>query len=248
MTKKQVLTPLLLLVAALAIAIGLIKFPTTQQHTQAHPQPPRVNTLIVHLEDVTPVIESQGRTTADTTQLISEVSGSVISLSSRFVSGGVFKQGDELLTIEPLNYQLQRAQAQATRFSAQTRLLEEQARAKTEKDNWLKSGKALSQAPALLIRTPYVNQAKAVFEAATFEVEKADMLLARTTVRAPYDGLVSRKEVGLGQHVSVGSPLGRVFSSQYGEVRLALSARQLSLLETPTFGALQSLDASPALL
>jgi multidrug efflux pump subunit AcrA (membrane-fusion protein) len=52
-------------------------------------------------------------------------------------------------------------------------------------------------------------------------------------LRAPFDGRVRRRTVGLGQSVGPGTPLGTVFAIEYAEVRLPIAARDMAFQTLP---------------
>lgn len=74
-------------------------------------------------------------------------------------------------------------------------------------------------------------RARLAAEEAALKLEK--QRLGREQLRAPFDGRVLSKSVGLGQQVSPASVLGEVISVDYAEVRLPLARRDLRYLELP---------------
>jgi RND family efflux transporter MFP subunit len=64
-------------------------------------------------------------------------------------------------------------------------------------------------------------------------LEKANLDLSRTLIRAPYAGMVREKRVDLGQYVTIGTQLGAIFSIDIAEIRLPLSLNQLAFLDLP---------------
>ncbi len=57
--------------------------------------------------------------------------------------------------------------------------------------------------------------------------------LSRTIIKAPYSGRIFQKNVGIGQFVSMGSTLGKIYSTDYAEVDLPLSLPRYELLGLP---------------
>ncbi len=57
--------------------------------------------------------------------------------------------------------------------------------------------------------------------------------LSRTTIKAPYSGRIFQKSVDIGQFVSMGSALGKIYSTDYAEVDLPLSLQRYELLGLP---------------
>lgn len=74
-------------------------------------------------------------------------------------------------------------------------------------------------------------RARLAAEEAALKLEKQN--LGREQLRAPFDGRVVAKQVGLGQQVSPATVIGEVISVDYAEVRLPLARRDLSFLKLP---------------
>ena len=74
-------------------------------------------------------------------------------------------------------------------------------------------------------------RARLAAEEAALKLEKQK--LGREQLRAPFDGRVVVKSIGLGQQVSAATVLGEVISVDYAEVRLPLARRDLRYLKLP---------------
>lgn len=228
--------PFLIVIGAIVIALIL---------NQLKPEPTKaplpeaalaVNTEIVFSTDVVLDVESQGTVKARTqTQLVSEVTGVVLEVSDQYVVGGVFDAGDILMRLDPTDYEVTLQRAQAQLISRQALLELEKARAAQASKEWEMTGRPRSEAPLLAIRQPYLAEAEANILQAKAEVKQAQRKLDRTTIRAPYDGMVSAKNVDVGQYVTVGSRLGETFAIDFAEVRLPLTEKDLSKMEPLTF-------------
>ena len=62
------------------------------------------------------------------------------------------------------------------------------------------------------------------------ELERAQRDLARTEIRAPYDGMVRSRMANLGQFISRGSQLGTILGTEVAEVRLPLTDTDFGFL------------------
>ena len=191
-----------------------------------------VKTQKVQATQVSLAVESQGSVLPRTrTSLISEVSGAVLEVSPQFIVGGRFEQGDTLLRLDPTDYEVALQRAEARLISVNAQLTFEQARATQAKKEWAMTGRPASEAPILALREPYLAEARANVLQAEAEVKQAQQKLRRTTIRAPYAGIVSAKSVDVGQYVTVGTPLGNTFAIDFVEVRLPLTDKDLSMME-----------------
>ena len=192
-----------------------------------------VKTVILHRAQAVLSIESQGTVAARTrTALISEVSGRVLKVSRNFVVGGTFNKGDLLLELDPTDYEVALEQANANLISMNAQLTFEQARAVQAEKEWGLTGRPTEEAPLLALRKPYLEEARANVLQAEAEVKQAKLKLSRASIRAPYTGMVAAKAVDVGQYVAVGAPLGETFAIDFAEVRLPLTKRDLSMMNS----------------
>jgi RND family efflux transporter MFP subunit len=225
------LLPVAVILAALFAARAIIS-----SKPEAGRQPPPAPVLAVEATRVQPV-EFQVFVTADGTvqprtmsTLIPEVPGRVIEVSSSFREGGFFERGDVLLRIEPRDYELALSSAEAQVAQASAALEQELALAEVVKNDWKQLGKT---APDLGLRKPQIAAARAALLSAESQLERAKVDLARTRIRAPYAGRVLEQNVDIGQFVTVGTALAKVYAVDYVEIRLPLSNRQLEFVDLP---------------
>ena len=62
-------------------------------------------------------------------------------------------------------------------------------------------------------------------------LEKAERDLARTKIKAPYDGRVRSTATDLGSYVTIGTPLAELFGTEILEVRLPVSQGDYGFLD-----------------
>lgn len=176
-----------------------------------------VDVLPLEASTVSFSIQSQGNVRPRTeTVLSAEVSGSIVGISPKFVAGGVFRKGEELLRIDPTNYVAAVDQAQAVLLQRQI----EYDGAVKLKDKGFRADAEMASAAAALAT------AKA-------DLTRARRSLERTRIRLPYAGMVRSKEADLGQYVNIGSRLGVTFATDYAEVRLPLTDQDLAFIQLP---------------
>lgn len=75
-----------------------------------------------------------------------------------------------------------------------------------------------------------INTAKVRIKTAEVAIEKAEYDLKSTTIRAPFNAIVTSKSVGIGSYVNAGADLGEIRSSDSVEITLALSSAQAGQL------------------
>jgi RND family efflux transporter MFP subunit len=172
-------------------------------------------------------IRSQGTVWPGTETILSaEVSGTITSISPKFVAGGVFDKNEVLMRIDPTNSDV--AVKQATALVKQRQI--EFDGAKQLRSQGYRAEAELASAAAAL----------ATAEA---DLVRARRNLERTYIRLPYAGIVRAKEADLGRFVSPGARLGTVFSTDYAEVRLPLTDTDLAFVDLPTTRAASSAEA-----
>jgi RND family efflux transporter MFP subunit len=221
-------------VLVLGLGIGAVfLLKSTAPVPEAEESAPRATTVYTHLaerSDTTLDIQTQGEVRARTAiDLTAQVGGRVIAVSPEYVEGGSFDSDTVLLQIDDSNYRLALREAEATVASAE--LSVEQALADAEVAH--KQLRNEANASDLALKKPQIAEAKARREAARAGLDLARLNLERTRVRLPFDGRVSSTAVHIGEVVSMGSTLGRVFSTDRVQIRLPLNNKQLAALGLP---------------
>jgi RND family efflux transporter MFP subunit len=205
-------------------AIGLTKMKPPPESKDIAEATPLVEVL--PLENITAsfVIASQGTVRPRTeTVLSAEVSGSIVSISPKFIAGGIFAKGEELLRIDPTNYAAAVDQAEATVIQRQIEF----------------DGAKKLRSQGYRAESEYAS-AVAALAAAAADLVKAERNFERTHIRLPYAGMVRAKEADLGQYVNTGTRLGVTFATDYAEVRLPLTDRDLAFIDLPDAAAISS--------
>ena len=181
--------------------------------------PPTVFFTVADSSSVTLDVSAQGEVRPRTDiALTAQVSGQVVSTSNAFVNGGAFDKGDVLIRIEDAPYR-------ATAAAAKARLAQEEAEAALARTDYEDLGRD-EDPTALALRMPQLEQARAEYRAAQLNLD-------RTTIRAPFKGRVRERIAGVGQYVSPGAQLGRIFSTDVAEIRFALTDNDLAKLGLP---------------
>lgn len=227
-----VLIPILILVGFFIATSIIIQSNKKPKEKRSPWKPLAVLALPAVQDDVQLQVRTQGEAKPRTEiDLVPEVSGKVISVSPKFVSGGVFNKGDVLYQLDRTDYNVGVIRAEAAVARAKQVLVREQAEAEIAKREWEDLGRG---APSdLTLRKPQLAEAQASLQSAEADLQNAKTQLYRTAVRAPFNGRVKQKNSGLGQYVSPGTRLGTIFSSDVMEVRLPLSDDDLAKVNLP---------------
>ena len=194
---------------------------------------PNVEVVVAKSKPITLEVASQGTVQARTeTTLVAEVSGRIESISPALFSGGFFEKGDVLVTIDPIDYIANLANAQSRVAEARLALEQEEAAAAQARQDWEELGRG--EATPLVLREPQLEKARANLEAARSALKIAQRDLERTTVKAPYSGRAREKLVDVGQIVNARtSILARIYSVDIAEIRLPVSLAETQFIDMP---------------
>ncbi len=223
-----------LTVGILAIGVGvsakLISSAPKADRERAPQALPVVEVIEVARADFPVRVHSQGTVEPLTESvLVSQVSGRIVETGPAFRVGGFFAKGELLLRMEPTDYETAIVVAEAEVARRRLELEEERARAAQAEEEWA-SITPQREARALHLRKPQVASAEAALRAAEASLAQARLNLQRTRIVAPYAGRVLEQNADLGQFVGVGTPLGKIFSTDAAQIRLPLTDEQQALL------------------
>jgi RND family efflux transporter MFP subunit len=241
---KKILLPLAIIVGAVLLSSIMFKLKPAPAVLESPEISVAVKTLVLEKTATQLTIKSQGTVLPRTrSALISEVSGAVLEVSPQFVVGGVFQAGDLLMQLDPTDYQVALQRAQARLISMNAQLSFERARSAQAEKEWAMTGRPATEAPLLALRKPYLAEAQANVLQAEAEVKQAQQKLDKTSIRAPYAGMVAEKSADIGQFVTLGSKLGEIFAIDYAEVRLPMTKRDISKMDFAVMAGGQSRPA-----
>ena len=229
--KARYILPILLVVTALAVAVVLIGTGGQLSPSQPEAVPIAVRVVQVNPGAVQLQVHAQGTVEPRTeTELVPEVFGNVVWISPNLVSGGYFEAGEPLLRIDDRDHRAaaQRAQASLTRAQAEFEL----AQAELTRSEDLQERQLISRAD-LDTKLRSARVAQATLQDAELVLDTARRDLTRTTLAAPFDGLVRSEQVDVGQFISRGTSIASVYAVDYVEVRLPIADQQLAYLNVP---------------
>ncbi len=228
---RTLLIPLGILTAFIFGAATLMATAPTLTPEAVKPAPLNVRVINAEPQKLTLTVSSQGTVKPlIESQLIPEVSGKIEWMSDNLIVGGFFNKGEELARVDSLDYEtaLSRAEAALLRTEAELEHSKfELMRMRSLEERKLASRSNLENA----LRIYRVNTAAQLDAAAN--LKQAQENLKRTTLVAPFTGLVRAKSVDIGQFVARGQPIATVYANSSVEVRLPVADRQLAFLDIP---------------
>lgn len=207
---------------AMPVLLGLVVTLAGCKEKPAASAPPAAEVRVAPpvSRPVTRYLELTGQTAAaKRVDLVARVSGTLTEI--RYSEGKAAKQGDVLFVIEPDNYRLNLQLAEAA--EAQQKALLVQAEADLARQKQLAQRQSASEA-ALDNAQSRRDSTAAAREQAAAQVAQAQLNLAYTEVKAPFDGIVSAHLVDRGALVGVGGPtlLASIVQSDPIKVRFSL--------------------------
>jgi len=175
------------LIALVVIIVGIKALQIGKMMSTPMVMPPTtVSSATVKEEDWAPALSAVGSISAVQGAVVSAELGGVVSQVA-FENGGVAKKGDLLV-------QLDASAEEAQLKSAEADL--ELARADLERSRDLVSRKVISKAE--------IDASESKFKQKEGSVEQMRSMIAKKTVRAPFDGQLGIRQVNVGQMVNAG--------------------------------------------
>lgn len=225
----RTLLPLFIIIIAGVLCIVLISLKSEPEREETPKQAFLVEAHDIFAEDIEFLVYAQGSVQPkNKTMLSSQVSGTVVAISDKFIEGGFFNKGDVLVELESDDYKTGLLLAQADLARAEAALNEEIARGRVAEREW--SSVNSGTPPELGLRKPQLAREQANVKAAKASLARAERNLSRTKIRAPYTGLVKSRLINLGQFLGAGSQVGEVFSTDIAQVRLPLTDNDVSFI------------------
>ncbi len=225
---KRRLIPLLVLVAGVFVGAFIVATGPELEPQSTPPLIPIVNTVPAVMETVRLAVSTHGTVVPKSeSDLVAEVSGRIVHVSPALVSGGFFAEGDILVEIERIDYEVAHAQAKAQLAAVQSDLVRAQrAYRRYQSLAEAQSGSQAQEDDAL----NRLLVARASLEEAVARQTRAERDLERTRLVAPYDGRVRSERVDLGQFVNRGESVATLYSTDFAEIRLPVLDQELAYL------------------
>src|ERR1700730_1221643 len=187
---------------ATATALAVVLSACGQENRYVAPPPPKVTVAVPVKQKVTRYLEATGYSSAiNTTNLVARVQGFLQKIN--YKDGDQGKEGAILFIIEPEPYKLRLEQARAAEAGAQATL--KQAGAEYERQAELASRQVASK-QALDNATANRDSARARLKQAEVDTAQAALNLSYTEVKAPFDGIVTARQVSRGELVGANGP------------------------------------------
>jgi len=193
------------------------------------PPPPKVTVALPLQKPVTQYLEATGNTaTVNTTDLVARVAGFIETIN--YKDGDQVKKGTLLFTIEPETYKVKLDQAKAAEVGAEATLKQQQAAFQRQSELLPKQTTTQASYDSALAAR---DSAQASLDQAKANTRLAQMNYDYTQVTAPFDGIVTARQVSLGQYVGgSGTPtvLATIVQLEPIYVNFTISERDVLLI------------------
>ncbi|AWB67807.1 efflux RND transporter periplasmic adaptor subunit [Saccharobesus litoralis] len=235
MFKKRLVNALPLLIIVLLTATSLYMldvFKPEAEKRQYRPKKVKVFVQTSNVESTQLFAYSQGEVVPkQQIDLRNKVEGQVVYIAPEFVAGGRFNKGQVLFQIDPRDYELVVIQREAKVAQAKQNLAKVEAQSKIAQNELAQLGR--DNANDLAKWLPQLEHARSEVKSAQASLSQAQLDLERTNVVAPFDGIVRNENVSIGLYVTRNSNTATLYANDVMEVSLALSGKQLDLIDLP---------------
>jgi len=231
----------------LPVVIILAGIHTTLTLIESKPQPksrkgPTEKVKLVRVKsfeslDHLVIVKAQATTSPQVELAIApQVNGRVIWVSPSLVEGGRVKKNQPLFKIDPVDYQLQLQQAQAVHAKA-TYELDLIAAQKKGAESGIKIYQKMTKnktsldikknISSLARYEPQIALAKTELDSAEANLKQAELNLKRTEVSASFSGFIRSTSLAIGQIISSGQTVAKMFKDKPVILKIALPASEL---------------------
>ncbi|PKM12662.1 MAG: efflux RND transporter periplasmic adaptor subunit [Gammaproteobacteria bacterium HGW-Gammaproteobacteria-3] len=230
--------------AILIVAGGLSGYWLNHQPRAARkpiePTIPLVETIEPLVTDFHPRIQAFGTVmAAHSVSLNARVQGIVVSTSENYIEGGLVKQNEEIVRLDPTDYELALEQAQSELARAQFNLKLELGQQAVAKLEYEMLGQGLDQLGTELVqRKPHLEASKAALRSAQAAYQQAKLNLQRTHVIAPFDAAIIERNSEIGTKISTaasGDPLVKLVATESFWIDVSLPVEKLRWIDIPGF-------------
>lgn len=165
-----------------------------------------------------------------------EISGKVAYCNPKLIPGGRFKAGETVLRVDPTEYDLFLEQRRAGVAQAEMELMLEKGRKRVAEKEWHLIEDQIvptEEGKKLALRESQLDAAKASLAAAKSNFKIAELNRSRTTIKAPFNALVTEELVDVGQVVGPSSRLATLVDRDTFWVGVSVPVHQLQWISIP---------------
>ncbi len=191
-----------------------------------------VETIVAERGSYRPTLEVLGRVEAAREVLLSsQVAGRVIAIEPGFVPGGIVEVGEPLLRLDPADYEQMLTMRESELRMAEADLKIERGRQQAAQREYELLGESVDAANrSLVLREPQIASIEARVKAARAALQRAQLDLDRTTIRAPFDAQILSRDANIGSQLSTSDTIGRLVGAEEYWIIASVPMRDLRWL------------------
>jgi RND family efflux transporter MFP subunit len=241
MSKVRTTLKGLLVLLIIAVGVGVLlalKSMKPEPERKEPPDPSIVVQVVKPEQGAAPVtIQAMGTVIpARKVEVFPEVGGRIVKQSDELVPGGRIPKGKMIVRIDPRDYNLALAQQSAAVTKAQMDLATEKARKEVAEREWALIADEVQpseEGKKLALREVQLETAEASLKSAKSGLSKARLARSRTTIRAPFNVLVTEEFVDRGQLVGPATRIATLVDADVFWVRVSVPVDRLPWIALP---------------
>ena len=231
----------LLVIGLIGIGAGVLFVLVTSRPEPERKEPPDPST-VVRVTRAQPAnepitIRAMGTVIpARKVEVFPEVGGRIVKQNDDLVPGGRIQKGKLVVRIDPRDYNLALSQQSAAVTKAQMDLATEHARKEVAEREWALIADEVEPSEAgkkLALREVQLETAEASLKSAKSGLSKARLARSRTTIKAPFNALVTEEYVDKGQLVGPGTRIATLVDADAFWVRVSVPVDRLPWITLP---------------
>jgi RND family efflux transporter MFP subunit len=232
--RVQALLAVGIVIVGVLIALVFIKLRKPAQREDQEILAPLVKVERLERRDIQMVIQGYGTVGPRVqVEIVPQVSGKIVWVNLQFKAGGFIRRGEQILKIDPRDYDLSVRQANSAVAEAQVKLDLERAEAKVARVEWQQLNPDKEPTSPLVFREPQIRQAQARLESAKAGLATANLNLERTELSLPVDAMIMSEKVDLGQYVMIGQSVGVAYGIESMEIEVPFEDKELAWFDIP---------------
>ena len=229
---------LLILGLSLSLSYYWLTNKPQAKRNQAQQVAPLVDVIQVTAVDYPTTVHAMGTVIpAQKVNLTSRINGMIVSVSPNFVPGGFLKKGEQIVQLDPTDYQLAIKQKENALAQAKFDLtLEFGLQAIAKREFKLLNAELDPQSKNLVLRKPHLALAKTAITAAEANLKQSRLNLQRTKTSSPFNAIVLETNAHIGSWVSTfstGTPLIKLAGTDSFWIVASLSVDKLNKFNIP---------------
>ena len=226
----KIILPFIVIGVAVLIGIKLMKTPPRAKSRR----PAKVKTLVEAINvsscSYQIILNTMGTVIpAREVELYPRISGELIEVNQKMIPGGRFNKGDELVRIDPSDYELELIKRDNELKIAEFNYEIKHSEHKFGLYEWSKviENNTNDTQRRLMSKLPQLESAKASVEVSQSALEKAKLNLERTVIKAPFNAIVLEENVEVGAQVQQSKMLALLAGTDEYWVELSLPIDRL---------------------